>query len=402
MDGSKRARVTGPLELHALGFADELRGQGYLRRSIQKQLELMDHVSGWLTAEGLDAAGFTLAAGHGFLAARRSAGCTRYVSPKALMPLLGYLRSLGVAPPPPEPDLGLADALLERYRRWLLAERGLGEGTVRGYVGAVRPFVVERLGEDGLDMAGLTARDVTEFVVAACPSRPRGPAGLIVTALRSMLGFLHVAGLISTPLAEAVPSVASWRLAGLPQPLEPGELRQMLIACDKRTVVGQRDYAMLVLLGRLGLRCGEVARLGLDDIDWRAGEIVIAGKGPTLERLPLPVDVGEAIADYLYRARPATAEGRTVFVRVQAPHRALSSGGVTQAVFAAGKRAGLGSIYAHRLRHSAASAVLRAGAPLPEVGQLLRHRRLLTTAIYAKVDREALRSITRPWPGGVA
>jgi integrase/recombinase XerD len=155
------------------------------------------------------------------------------------------------------------------------------------------------------------------------------------------------------------------------------------------------------MLVRLGLRAGEVVALELDDIDWRAGEVIVRGKGNRPERLPFPADVGEAVAAYLHRGRPTSAEGRRVFVRVRAPHRALTTGGVTQVVAAAARRAGIGRIHAHRLRHAAATQMLRAGASLSEIGQLLRHRRALTTAIYAKVDREALRTIARPWPGGV-
>lgn len=154
----------------------------------------------------------------------------------------------------------------------------------------------------------------------------------------------------------------------------------------------------MLLLARLGLRAGEVARLGLDDLDWRRGELAIVGKGSRIERLPLPTDVGAAIATYLRRGRPATAEGRSVFVRVHAPHQGLSSGGVTMVVFDTARRAGLGKIHAHRLRHTAATAMLRAGSPLADVGQVLRHRSPVTTAIYAKVDRDALAVLARPWP----
>jgi site-specific recombinase XerD len=200
-------------------------------------------------------------------------------------------------------------------------------------------------------------------------------------------------------LAGAVPSSASWRLAGLPRALEPWQVQRLLGSCDRRTAAGRRDFAIMTVLARLGLRAGEVAGLELDDLDWRAGEIVVRGKGRRSERLPLPADVGEAIAAYLRQGRPASAQGRAVFVRVKAPHRALTTGGITQVVVSAGRRAGLGQIHAHRLRHSAATAMLRAGSSLEEIGQVLRHRAPLTTAIYAKVDRDALRQIARPWPG---
>jgi integrase/recombinase XerD len=224
-----------------------------------------------------------------------------------------------------------------------------------------------------------------------------------VTALRSLLGFLHVDGNIERSLAASVPSVAGRRLAGLPKGLDhPDQVRRLLASCDSGTGNGCRDFAVLTVLVRLGLRAGEVAKLVLDDIDWRAGEIVVRGKANCTERLPLPTDVGGAVAAYLHRGRPASAHGRTVFVRIKAPLRPLSAGGVTQVVAAAARRAGLGQIHAHRLRHTAATQMLRAGASLPEIGQLLRHRRALTTAIYAKVNRDALRTIARPWPGDVA
>jgi integrase len=194
--------------------------------------------------------------------------------------------------------------------------------------------------------------------------------------------------LIARPLAPAVPSVAAWRLAGLPRGLSVEQVRALLSGCDTDPTAGRRDLAILLLLVRLGMRRGEVARLELGDIDWRAGELLLRGKGNRPERLPLPVDVGEALAAYLRHGRPADAHGRSVFVRVKAPHRAMTAHGVTQAVVSASRRAGLGDITAHRLRHTAASELLRRGASLQEIGQLLRHRSELSTAIYAKVDRE--------------
>jgi site-specific recombinase XerD len=176
----------------------------------------------------------------------------------------------------------------------------------------------------------------------------------------------------------------------------------LLGSCDRRTATGRRDYAVLLLLSRLGLRAGEVARLGLDDIDWRHGELIVTGKGSRSEKLPLPADVGKAITAYLRHGRPPAAEGRSVFVRVHAPLQALTTGGVTMIVFDAAQRAGLGKMHAHRLRHTAATAMVRAGSPLPEVGQVLRHRSVLSTAIYAKVDREALSVLARPWPAVVS
>jgi integrase/recombinase XerD len=400
MGDPSRARVTGPLEQYAPGFVAELARLGYTPGSASCQMFVVAHLSRWLASEGLDAGGLTPQVAGRFLAARRAAGYVMYLSPKALAPLLGYLRGLGVAPPAPPVPASPAGLLLARYQRYLVTERGLGAATARDYASKVRPFVAGREKAGGLDLDTLTAAEVTGFVLAACPGKPKGTAKLTVTALRSLLGFLHVEGLIGEPLGEAVPAVASWRLAGLPAALGPAQVAALLASCDRCTPVGRRDVAMLTLLARLGMRAGEVAALTLDDIDWRAGEITVPGKGRRAERLPLPADAGEVIAAYLADGRPEPFEAaRQVFLRVRAPHRGLTSTGVTQAVFGAGQRAGIGRVYAHRLRHSAAAAMLAAGAPLTEIGQVLRHRRLLSTAIYAKADVPALRALARPWPG---
>lgn len=400
MKDPSRVRVSGPLEPFAAGFAGELGRLGYKRVSIVFQLELMAHASRWLEAEGLGADALTREVVEGLMAERRAAGFTNYVTARAMAPLLAFLRGVGVVvPEAPRAPSGTVEVLLGRFGEYLSVERGLTADTVVGYVHAVRPFLVGLDDDGGLDLRGLTAGQVTGFVVARCPKQSRGAAKMTVTALRSLLGWLHVEGLIDRSLVGAVPSAASWRLSGLPRALDPDQVRRLLGSCDRGTGTGRRDFAILTLLVRLGLRAGEVASLGLDDVDWRAGELVVVGKGRRAERLPLPVDVGEAIMAYLTGGRPATAQDRRVFIRVKAPHHGLKTGGVTQVVVSAARRAGLGQIHAHRLRHTAATEMLRAGAPLQEIGQVLRHRTALTTAIYAKVDRDRLRELARPWPG---
>ena len=400
MHDPSRVRVSGPLEVFAAGFAAELARLGYRRTPATFQLQLMAHASRWLQCEGLVADELTSEVVERFLAERRAAGYTNYVTARALAPLLGYLRGLGVVPAAsPRLAVGAVEVLLAAYREYLAVERGLTTDTIEGYVLAVRPFLDGRLRDgDKLDLGGLSAADVVAFVVARCPAQSRGAAKMTVTALRSMLGFLHLRGLVAGPLGEAVPSTASWRLSGLPRALEHEQLEALLASCERSTAAGRRDYAVLVMLARLGLRAGEVAALGLEDIDWRAGELVVAGKGRRTERLPLPADVGEAIVAYLRDGRPATAVDRSLIIRVRAPHRGLTGGGVTQIVYAAAARAGLGPLHSHRLRHTAATQMLPAGASLEEIGQVLRHRQVLTTAIYAKVDRNALRGLARPWP----
>jgi integrase/recombinase XerD len=396
-----RSFVRGPLESYVSGFAEELAGQGYTRYSAEQHVCFIAHLDRWMLAKQLEAGDLTGAVVNRFLAARRAAGYVNYRSGKAMRPLLDYLGAQGVLVREVVP-VGPVQALLERYRSFLVGERGLTTGTARCYLDAIRPFVTSRLRGDELDLARLTAGDVSGFVLDACPGRAVGTAKLIVTSLRSLLNFLHVEGLIPVPLAAAVPAVAGWRLAELPKALEPEQVRRLLASCDRRRARGRRDYAILLLLSRLGLRAGEVAALGLDDIDWRAGQILVHGKGNRAERLPLPTDVGAAIAGYLRRGRPGTAQPRSVFVRARAPHRALTTAGVSMVVYDAAQRAGLGKIHAHRLRHTAATAMLRSGTPLPEVGLVLRQRRALTTALYAKVDRDTLRSLARPWPQSAA
>jgi integrase/recombinase XerD len=403
MSDPSRVRMSGPLARYAPGFVAELLGAGYRPVSASFQLQLMAHLSRWMQATGVATEALSGEELERFLTARRAAGYTNYLSPKALVPLVRYLRGLGVVPVAELRALSVVDALLGRYRAYLIGERGLAVVTAVVYADLVRPFVASRLESGGwLDLAGLAPSDVLAFVLAQAERRPRRSAKLLVTALRSLLRFLHVEGLTPRPLAQVVPSVAAWRLSGLPRGLEADQVQALLTSCSRETPVGRRDFAILLMLVRLGMRRGEVATLQLDDIDWRGGELLARGKGSRVERLPLPVDVGEALADYLHHDRPQDAEGRAVFVRVKAPPRALTPAGVSQVVVGAARRAGLGQIGAHRLRHTAATELLRAGAPLVEIGQLLRHRAELTTAIYAKVDRDRLRELARPWPGGAA
>ncbi len=399
MGDQSRARMSGPLEPFAPAFTGELERLGFTANSGRQQMGLVSHLSRWLAAEGLAAAALDGVVVERFCAARRAAGYTNQLTPKALEHLLAHLRGLGVvAPVLAAPAEGPEEELLERFRAYLAAERGLVDAAAAGYVHAVRPFVGGLCGPDGIDLGGLCGADVVAFVAGRVPEMSPKVAQLTLSALRSLLRFLHLDGRIEQSLAEVVPSVASPRLAGLPKRLEPEQVGALLAACDLDSGIGRRDLAILTMLARLGLRAGEVAGLSLEDIDWRCGEIVVRAKGRS-ERLPLPADVGEAIAGYLRDGRPESAQGRAVFVRVKAPHRALSPGRVSSIVADAARRAGLGVIHAHRLRHTAASEMLRAGASLADVGQVLGHRRAATTAIYAKVDREALRTIARPWPG---
>lgn len=396
-----RVRVSGPLKPLAAGFAAELNRQGYARASQYGQLQLMAHLSRWLAARQCDLGALSGVGGERFLADRRAAGYRSHCSQLALRPLFAYLRAVGAVPLASEPvPEGPAEELVCRYCRSLACERKFVPAVVGQYARVARGFLARFEVFGRLNLERLTVAEITAFCIAHCRRQARGTAQGTVTKLRSFLRFLYVAEEIHGPLAEAVPSVAYWQATALPKALDSEQVHCLLASCDGITPQGLRDLAILTTLARLGLRACEVRRLLLKDIDWRAGEIVVRGKGKRDERMPLPTDVGEAIAAYLHRGRPSTAQGRTVFVRVRAPHRALSTAAVHAVVVSAARRAGLPRIGAHRLRHTVATAALRAGASLPEVGQLLRHRRVATTALYAKVDRGRLRTIVRPWPGG--
>jgi integrase/recombinase XerD len=396
-------RVAGPLAAFAPGFVEDLVARGYRPGPAGDQLRLMANVSRWMAEWDLGAGDLTASAAERFAAERRAAGRRRLVSPRALRPLLGYLRELEVAPPPVAAAPSTpAEVLVDRYSAYLLKRRGLASSSVRNYVGVARVFLADRERVCGeLALMELDAAAVSDFVLRESRRCSVGSAKRMVTRLRALLRFLHVEGEIERDLAGAVPSVASWRLASLVKALDAGSVRRLLASCDRRTRIGRRDFAILTLLSRLGLRAGEVAALRLGDVDWRAGEVLIRGKGGRQERLPLPTDVGRALAGWLSRGRPR-CESAFVFTRLRAPHGGFSAGAVSQIVRRACRRAGLPVVGAHRLRHSAATEMLRAGGSLTEVGQVLRHRGRDVTSIYAKVDRLALAAVVQPWPGAAA
>ncbi len=288
--------------------------------------------------------------------------------------------------------------LVEEYRDWLAAERSLAASTVSYYVRAAGLFLSE---SDGRDLKSLTVGDVTGFMVRQCPRFSVGTAKNLAVGLRSFLGYLYLEELTDHQLAPAVPAPSGPHGGNLPRWLAAAELRALLADGGDATAVGRRDHAVMLMLARLGLRAGEVAALTLDDLDWRAGEVIVRGKGDRIERLPLPVDVGEALVAYLRDGRPA-GTCRALFVRAQPPMTAMSAASIRAVVRRGCERAGLAVVGAHRLRHSAATAMLRAGASLEEVGQVLRQRSSQVTALYAKVDFVALSSLAAPWPGGAA
>lgn len=247
-------------------------------------------------------------------------------------------------------------------------------------------------------------RNVIRYVERHAQDWSPGTGKAMCWSLRAFLRYLHHRGLNSRPLADCVPSMRRWKLATLPTYLPAAQVRKALDGCDRETVMGRRDYAILLLLAKLGLRADEVATLTLDDIDWRASEILVRAKGRQRARMPIPPDIGAAIVAYLRNGRPKLS-CRRLFVRTLAPHVGFASGcAITMIAKAALDRVGIeGCAHrgAHIFRHSLATELLRSGATLSEIGQLLRHENHDTTRIYAKVDIDALRTLSLPWPGGV-
>jgi integrase/recombinase XerD len=402
MRDPSRVRVTGPLERYAGGFCVELDRRGYASASAAQRMQLMACVSRWMAAERVAVSGLTCERVERFVVWRRAAGYAHFRSSRSLAPLLEYLRALGAAPERVVvPADGPVDVLVERFRAYLVGERGLAAGTVRYYERFARLFLESISAAGGeVDPARLTAGDVGRFVREQAAGRSVGSTKNMVMALRSLFRFWHLEGVTAEDLAGAVPGVAP-QSRSLPRALPAGTVGRLLAGCDRRTAVGRRNFAVLIVLARLGLRAGEIAAIELEDIDWRRGELLVRGKGGRREILPLPVDVGEALTGYLQRGRPRVA-CRRLFLRVNAPGGALSPAGVSNVVRSACRRCGLPVVCAHRLRHTVATETLRAGGSLEEIGQLLRQQSTFTTAIYARVDRDNLRELALPWPGGAA
>ncbi len=334
------------------------------------------------------------------LAAERLDCFARGMSRPGLICLLEVLDDLGVlAGEQLAPGSSPVDLLLSSFERYLrVLERGLARGTIVGYLAHARWFL-EGLGSD--DVAGLCAGDVTGAVLRKAASGVSVSAAQnFVSGLRAFLRFCFLEGLVAADLSPAALLVRGRRASLLPRGIQAGrDARALLGSCDRRRALGRRDYALILLLLRLGLRRGEVARLTLDDIDWRAGELVIHGKGGREDRLPLAADVGAAITAYLQRGRPAS-DRREVFLGARAPYAPIASGTVASTVRRACRRAGIPEVGSHRLRHTTACEMVAAGVPIVRIAQVLRHRSLQSTAIYARVDVEQLRRLAAPWPGG--
>ena len=388
-------RVRGPVQAYGRGFWDELQRQGFRPVSILRHLRLLAHLGRWMEAKGLAVRDLTDERALAFLRHRSRLGHTALYSARAVEPMLSFLRGIGAAPATARI---VGESPVERfvgeYAAYLVRDRGLAATTVHIFATHATRFVEEEVPR--LDWSRLTGAAVSRFLLRSSHRQGIPTCIQIVSALRSLLRYLHVRGAVPAHLVSSVQPVARWRLAGIPKALDPNQITRLLASFDD-SPVGRRNTAIVLLLLRLGLRAGEVAALDLDDVNWRTGELVVRGKGRRESRHPLPRDVGQAVAAYLRHGRsPKSTRG--LFVRARAPFTRLSMVGISHFLQRRLRQMGVPRGGAHVLRHTAAMQLLRRGSSLPEIAHVLRHRHVDTTAIYAKVDIAGLAELARPWP----
>jgi len=395
--------LEGPLSAHVGAFAQWGRHQGYALASRHRQVLLAAAFSRWLGQRGLRP---RVAAEHqaAYLRYRARRVRVRPEDATALRQFVEFLRHERVvraeqrACRRPTP----AERAAHTFETYLRTERGLADTTIAYYVPFVQGFLTDRFGKGRVRLSRIGAHDVVRFVQRQAPRLHLKRAKQLTTALRCYLHFARYRGSIALDLAAAVPAVANWSMASIPRAIPANAITRVLTAIDRRTPVGRRDYAIVLLLARLGLRSSEVVFLELDAIDWEAGQVSVRGKGGPRTALPLPSDVGAAIAAYLQHGRPASPS-RRVFLRARAPVRGfLGPSAIGSVVRHAIVRAGVAAPNhgAHQFRHALATEMLRHGASLTEIGEVLRHRSPETTKIYTKVDVATLRTLALPWPGG--
>jgi len=383
-------------------FTAELREQGYATFTVRLQVRLIADFGRWLHLNKISLARITDMHAKKYLEQRKQR--PRRDDKFAIKRFLHALRQAGAIATEslPAQTMTPAEKFTDEYSDYLKKERALAPSTIRQYKDFVKPFLLDCFAADELRFSSLCPLDVIGFVQRQAAVLHRKRAKVMTTALKSFFQYLWFQGLVKLNLAAAVPTVANWKMAEIPKALPLNQVEQVIGSCDRETAIGRRNKAILLLLARLGLRAGEVAFLLLDDINWQAGYVTVRGKGGCLAHLPLPADVGEALADYLQNGRPRTSS-RKVFLRQKAPIVCFTSQRAIGSIVArALARAGIESPRkgAHQFRHSLASKMLQHGASLPEIGELLRHQSVQTTEIYTKIDLISLRALAMPWPGG--
>ena len=394
----------GPLVPWLKGFADAAIRQGYARSSVGRRILLAAGFSRWLEQEKVELSRISSEHPGQYLRCRARRRRPHPGDPSALRHLLHYLRTEAVIPAETltaRPETEVQRCVLA-YEHYLREARGLAPATILSYVPFVRTFLQHRFGTGRVTLSSLRAGDVVGFVQHMAPGMNKKRAKIMTTALRSFLQHVRYRHEAVADLAAAVPVVANWSMDCVPRAIAADDVHRLLTSIDRTTAMGRRDYAILLVLARLGLRLSEVAFLELDDIDWRTATLHVRTKGGIRNDFPLSDEVGEAIADYLRHGRPSSSS-RRVFLRVRAPICGFRGpGGVGSVIRHSIERAGIDAPTrgAHQFRHALSVEMMRQGASLSEIGDVLGHRHPDTTRIYAKVDLEALRTLALPWPGG--
>jgi len=393
----------GPLGTHIDSFAQILMAQGYKRSTAKRKIGIVADLSRWLDQQRLSVKDLDEITLNEYLLYKGRRGSIFKIEPPTLRESLKHLRETGVVPDSVRVDDDSKPRRIESdFAEYLAQERGLKQVTIDTYLSIAGRFLSYQFGAGPVVLNNLHPRDIIRFILRHTETVSTKHAQLIVCSLRSFFRFLYQRGKTAIDLSPSALTVANWRLSELPKFLAPEQVERLLQNCNQDTLIGQRDYAILLLLARLGLRAGDVVHMSLADIDWEVGELIVRGKSNRQERLPLPQDVGEALVRYLSHGRPRCSS-RKVFIRIKAPRKGFSSSvAICDIVRRALVRAKLNPAFkgSHLLRHSLATQMLRGGASLAEIGEILRHQRLNTTQIYAKVDHAALRALAQPWPGG--
>lgn len=395
----------GPVGVYLCSFADSLSQQGYSRKYVQRQVMLAAGFSHWLKQMGVLRRGITSGHPTRYLSYRHQRRRPRKGDCAALNHFIEFLRREKAIPAEkiPRRQVTPVEKCVRAYEVYLFEERALAQATVINYGPFILEFLKERFGSGPVELSGLRAKEIIRFVQRQAQRLHLKRAKLLTTALRSFFQYARYRGQIRLDLATAVPCVANWSMPSIPRGIAPDQVRRLLSQIDRSTAVGRRDYAILLLLARLGLRSGEVTFLELDDIDWKAGCLSVHGKGGRQTQLPLPKEVGNAIVAYLRHGRPRSTS-RRVFLTARAPVRGfLSQCAVGTIVRHAILRTGIEAptTGAHQFRHGLATEMLRRGASLGQIGELLGHKSPETTKIYTKVDLKALHTLALPWPRGV-
>ena len=385
-------------------YASRLVKVGLSRQSTWRSLNLLGDLMSWLTRIGSMPTGLNERMVEQYLRHRSRKQSIQAGDWAALKRLLSVLRETGTIAPAALPPLTPHEQIFEAFSHYLREERGLATKSIVRHLPFIRRFLREVCPGGASHLGRIRQADVTRYIERHARDWSADSGKVMCWALRSFLRYLHHKGLNPLALGGCVPSIRRWKLASLPTYLSAEQVQTVLDGCDRATALGRRDYAILMMLAKLGMRAGEVATLTLDDIDWRSGEMLIRAKGRQRARMPIPPDVGAAVVTYLRDGRPKSS-CRRLFLRTLAPNVGFAAGcAITMIAKTALDRAGIRGYArqgAHLFRHSLATELLQSGATLSQIGQLLRHESHDTTRIYAKVDIEALRPLSLPWPGGV-